>query len=300
METRRLQLIGGSSFMVSIPKNWVKQNSLKQGDELNLDLDGAEIKLTPKKMEEDNLERVYVKKIMKYDKEFLFRFILSLYLQGFDEIIIQDVSITSPVILNISEIARNFIGVEVVQAGDKDVILKCLTVPELDSLSLLLRMGEILSGIIDSIDNAIMFKDTGELDTVKKLGKDSDRLYYLIWRYENKMETDSDNKNIARILKEISESLTTLAEDIRNLEVASDILILLREMKDMFQSAFQSYIESDLESAEDTIINLNNLQNRIEISKYPLRGTYKSIKSLGKTAFNKAAVESVIDEVDQK
>lgn len=146
---------------------------------------------------------------MKYDTEFLFRFILSFYLQGFDEIIIQDVAITSPVVTNISEIAKNFIGVEVMQAGDDGVLLKCLTGPEIDSLSLLLRMGEIVSEIIDSIDNAIMFKDKGELEIVQKLEKDSNRLYYLIWRYENKMEASSDNKTVARALEEISDSLAT-------------------------------------------------------------------------------------------
>lgn len=279
--------------MISLPKNWVKENDLKQGDELTLDVDGATINLSPRKFEEDNVKKVYVKKIMKYDKEFLFRFILSLYLQGFDEIIIQDVAITSPVTINISEIAKNFIGVEVMQAGDNGVILKCFTVPEVDSSSLLLRMGEIVSGIIDSIDNAIMFKDRGELETVQKLKKDSNRLYYLILRHENRTKTSSDNKTVARELEEISDSLTTLSADIRGLDVASDILILLREMKEMFQSAFQSYVESDLESAEDTIINLNNLQSRINASKYPLRGTYMCIRSLGETAFNKAAKESV-------
>ncbi|MFP3909697.1 MAG: AbrB/MazE/SpoVT family DNA-binding domain-containing protein [Halobacteriota archaeon] len=293
METRRLQLIGGSSFMVSLPKNWVKENDLKQGDDIVLNVDGSEINLSPKKFEREGIKRVYVKKIMKYDKEYLFRFILSLYLQGFDEVVIQDVAITAPVVINISEIAKNFIGVEVMQAGDDGVIVKCLTVPEVDSLTLLLRMGEIVSGIIDSIDNAIMFKDHGELETVQKLEKDSDRLYYLIKRYENKLEINSDDRTVARVLEEISDSLTTLSIDIKDLEVASDILILLREMKEVFQSAFQSYIESDLESAEDTMINLSNLQNRIATSRYPLRGTYSCIKSLGETAFNKAVVGSV-------
>ncbi len=286
--------------MVSLPKSWVKENSLQQGDELALDVDGTMIRLSPKKLEEDNVERVYVKKIMKYDKEFLFRFILSLYLQGFDEVIIQDVAITSPVVINISEIAKSFIGVEVVQAGDRGVILKCLTVPELDSLSLLLRMGEIVSGIIDSIDNAIMFKDKGELETVQKLENDSNRLYYLIRRYENRMEANSDNRTVARVLEETSDAFTTLSEDIKNLDVPSDILILLREMKDIFQSAFQSYIESDLESAEDTMINLTNLQPKINASRYPLRSTYKCIKSLGEIAFNKAAKETVNGDGEQK
>lgn len=293
METRRLQLIGGSSFMVSLPKGWVKENGLRQGDELTLDVDETLIKLSPKKFTDDSVKKVYVKKIMKYDKEFLFRFILSLYLQGFDEIIIKDVAITTPVVINISEVARNFIGVELVQAGDDGVIIKCLTTPEVDLLSLLLRMSEIVSGIIDSIDNAIMFKDYGELETVQKLEKDSDRLYYLIKRYENKLEINTDHKTVAGLLEDTADSLTILSVEIKDLEVASDILILLREIKDVFQSAFQSYMESDLESAEDTMIALNNIQNKINASRYPLRSTYRYIKSLGETAFNKAAKESV-------
>ena len=43
MEIRKLQLIGGSSYMISLPKSWIKANKLNQGDELILQVDRYEI-----------------------------------------------------------------------------------------------------------------------------------------------------------------------------------------------------------------------------------------------------------------
>lgn len=299
MEVRKLQLIGGSSFMVSLPKNWIRENTLKQGDEIVLSIDGRHIKLSPKRTAEDEVKKVEIDKIIKYDDEFLFRFILSLYLLGFDEIIIRDTTITPRIAVKISEIVKKLNGVEITHASDERIILRCFVSPEMDSTTLLYRMAEIVMEMIDSIDNALMFRDFREVDSAVKLEEDSDRLYYLTTRYENKISkltSESNDKLVAKALEEIADSLAELSLGIREYNIDTGKLInLLREIKGLFQSSFQAYIEKDIRVSESVMNNLKKVYPKINEAPCPLKETYRCMKVILETAFNDAIRKSVIE-----
>jgi phosphate uptake regulator len=223
----------------------------------------------------------------------------SLYIQGFDEIEINDLAVTSHIAIKLSEIAKRFIGMEIIHVGDEKIVLRCLTVPEMDSRSLLSRMAELISDIMDSIDNAIMFKDLNELNTAMKLEDDTDRLYFLITRYENRMAkhpSESDDKIVAKALEEIADSLMDLCFLIRNLrEEPGEILILLREIRNIFNFIFHAYAEKDLVNAENAMNQLKKLQIKINESPYPFIELYRCIKLIGEVGFNNAIRKSVVE-----
>jgi len=299
MEVRKLQLIGGSSFMISLPKNWIKENTLRQGDEIVLSVDGRHIKLSPKKTVEGDKKKVHIDKIIKYDDEFLFRFILSLYLLGFDEIVIQDTTITPRIAVKISEIVKKLNGLEITHASDERIILKCFTASEMDSTTLIYRMAEIVTEMMDSIDNALMFRDFREINSAIKLEEDSDRLYYLTTRYENKiskLSSESSDKLVAKALEEIADSLAELCLKITEYNMDTrEFLNLLREMRNLFQSAFQAYIDKDIRSSESVMNNLKKAHPRINEAPFPLQETYRCMKMIAETAFNDAIRKSVIE-----
>jgi phosphate uptake regulator len=64
METRKVQIIGGSTFIVSLPKKWALENKLKHGDTMFLSpqIDGTLV-LRPEKRQEDSVQRVTKKRI---------------------------------------------------------------------------------------------------------------------------------------------------------------------------------------------------------------------------------------------
>jgi len=285
--------------MISLPKNWIRENTLKQGDEIVLSIDGRHIKLSPKRIAEDEIKKVEIDKIIKYDDEFLFRFILSLYLLGFDEIIIHDTTITPRIAVKISEIVKKLNGVEITHASDERIILRCFTSPEMDSTTLLYRMAEIVMEMIDSIDNALMFKDFREIDSVIKLEEDSDRLYYLTTRYENKISkhtSESNNKLVAKALEEIADSLTELSLKIRDYPLdTGEIINLLREIRSLFQSTFQAYVDKDIRASELVLNNLKKVYPRINEAPYQIKESYKCMKMIVEIAFNDAIRKSVVE-----
>lgn len=49
-ETRRIQFTGKSSYIVSLPKQWVNELGLKQGDQITISREGrSSLKITPVK-----------------------------------------------------------------------------------------------------------------------------------------------------------------------------------------------------------------------------------------------------------
>ncbi|RLI78162.1 hypothetical protein DRP05_08155 [Archaeoglobales archaeon] len=51
MEIRKIQLIGSSSYMVSLPKKWITSLDLKQGDEVIVHAEENRVVVIPKKLD---------------------------------------------------------------------------------------------------------------------------------------------------------------------------------------------------------------------------------------------------------
>ncbi|HIP63602.1 MAG TPA: phosphate uptake regulator PhoU, partial [Archaeoglobus profundus] len=167
MEIRKLQLIGGSSYMISLPKSWIKANKLNQGDELILQVDRYAIKIYPKKIGDDII-KVEVNKIPRQDDKFLRRFIYALYIQGLDEVTIVKDNLSQEAIAKIGEIVRNLIGMEIIDVTDSKIVMRCLTT-DFDVLDVLKRMGQIICEMISLIEDYLKDKSVGVIDIISKL-----------------------------------------------------------------------------------------------------------------------------------
>ncbi len=310
METRKLQLIGGSSYMVSLPKKWIKANSLTQGDELILHIDGDCVVICPKKSgDQDRIERAVIEKIPKYDERFLLKFIYALYVQGLDEIIIEDKALSPRVVTKMGEIVRRLIGMEIIDATDNRIILRCLTTPDFDVEGVLRRMAQIIRGMLECIEDGIRLKDPHELKTVFQLEEDSDRFYLLAVRLENRLIREMSNptrfdelelligeRMVAKQLEEIADLLRDLSQYIMgNMDddVVGEIPFMVRELSYIFQKAFQAYMDRDLGMAEESTRMLECIINDLCQLKHNFVNNVvlcvcKQIKSIGEVAFNRA------------
>lgn len=313
MEVRKLQLIGGSSYMVSLPKRWIKANDLIQGDELILHVDDEYILIYPKKdHNQEKVAKAIIKKIPRYDEKFLIKFVYALYVQGLDEIIIEDKALSPRVITKIGEIVRRLIGMEIIDATDNRIILRCLTAPDFNVEGVLKRMGQIVKGMLECIEDGIRLKDPDELKTVFQLEEDSDRLYLLAVRLENRLIKKMSSpvklnelgiligeRMVAKQLEEIADLLRDLSQYIMNNfddEIIGDIPFMVRELNYIFHKAFQAYTDRNLEMAEESTRMLECITNDLCRLAYNFANNIvlcicKQIKSIGEVAFNRAVGE---------
>jgi phosphate uptake regulator len=321
IETRKLQLIGGSSYMVSLPKDWVKANGLKQGDEIVLEIEESVITLYPKGFKEDiKITKVEITDLKRYDEKFLKRFLYALYIQGIDEIVIKDKKVTPKLIAKISEIVKSIIGIEIIDTRDK-IVLRCLTITDFDVYGVVKRMSQIVQTIIETIIDAIVKRDYSFLSELKNLEEDTDRLYLLAVRQEHRLvrEFSSPAKwNELRLILGIRTVAKLIEEIIDNLEDFSKLLAkmnevelelskqFLMELNNAFELVSKAYFESNVELSEDSIQLLEDLENRIidKMKTSPQMSIYllsicRHIKSIGEIALNKSVRES-LEEIKEK
>jgi phosphate uptake regulator len=94
IEFRRLQMTGGASYTVSLPKDWVKEQGLKAGDVVAV-LPGSDSSLTLVPHEkipagQSKGAEVILAPSKDHDREQILRIVVAQYLAGYDLIKIRD------------------------------------------------------------------------------------------------------------------------------------------------------------------------------------------------------------------
>ncbi len=319
MEIRKLQLIGGSSYMVSLPKDWVKSNKLKQGDEIYLQVENSVITLYPKKFKEEaKTARVEISGLPRTDEKFIRRFIYALYLQGLDEIVIKDEKINARMLSRIGEIVKNLIGMEIIDANEGVVVLKCLAGTDFDVYGVVKRMTQIIQSMLATIIESIEKKDLEALKDVRNLEGDSDRLYLLAVRQEHRLvrEYSSPSKwnelrlilgirTVAKLLEEISDALKNFSEYLLQIEDSEmdAIKTYVERLYEAFKTVYVAYFGSDAEASEDSIEMLEELEEDIlknmkggvhyRLALESILSACRHMRSIAEVAFNKAVRESI-------
>ncbi|MEF8835135.1 MAG: phosphate uptake regulator PhoU, partial [Candidatus Thermoplasmatota archaeon] len=184
-ESRKVQITGGSTYIVSLPKDWVRQKEIEAGDSLILSprKDGS-IVVSP--------EREYEKKanvkeidITDKDQDSLIRELIGIYMAGYSKIeIVAKDSMEPELRRAIMEFTRMVIGPEVIEESDKRVILKDLIDPsEFSQKKGLRRMYLIVKNM--HRDAIASFKE-GNKDLAQDIvqrDKDVDRLFWMITKH---------------------------------------------------------------------------------------------------------------------
>jgi len=316
MEIRKLQLIGGSSYMISLPKRWIKENNLNQGDELILQIDKCVVKIYPKKGVE-NVFRVKIDRIPRADDKFLRRFIYALYIQGPDEIVIED-ALSPKMITKLSEIVRDLIGMEIIDVSNYRVVMKCLTTSDFDVNGVLRRMSQIVIEMIDVIEEFLRRRNPSTLSVIPKLEEEADRFYLLAVRLEhkllkelscptkwNEMKQLLGMRIVAKLLEKVADAMYDTSEFV--LDVSNDeILPILLDLRRIFKIVLDSYFNGNVVVCEDGIEMAEELEERIlkvrsgkdgapcKLALESLLEACRHVKSIGEIAFNKAVRETMM------
>jgi len=153
-ETRKLQITGGSTYVLSLPKRWVILNGLKKGSQLLIrqEENGALAILPPELGKPERTEEAIIKVSPEDSSEALIRKTVSVYLLGYNIIHIRakdQKEILSTQRNAIKTFARNMlVGTEIVIDTSKDLTLQVLlSYPELSVPSALRRMSIITSSM---------------------------------------------------------------------------------------------------------------------------------------------------------
>ena len=179
MEFRKVVGFGHGSYVVSIPKAWVKKNNLEKGDTLSIEENNEDLILSRKLDEKKRVQTTITIDSRPKEEEMLRSEIISAYLNTYDTIeIIKDPKASSQ---QIKDIVRNLAGMEIIEQSSKRIVAKDLiNIREVSLPGTIKRMDMTIRGMIE--DAITCIDDSSAHESINDCDIDVNRLYYLICR----------------------------------------------------------------------------------------------------------------------
>jgi phosphate uptake regulator len=284
MEIRRVQLTGGSSYIITLPKEWINSVHIKKNDPLGMHIqsDGT-LLITPKITQEQlqNIKEFDVSHIPK--PAYLLQLLIGAYISGYTYLKISSPSRMSTATRNV---IRSFIqlaiGPEVIEETDTSITLKDLHNPtEMPFDRTIKRMHIIVKGMNEDVIRALETKDTTLAEDVKSRDDDIDRLHWFVARQynillQNASLTDKMNVSIqmastcfliSRIIERIGDHVVRIAQNTPNLihsnldrKIIKKIITANRLSLDIFNNSISSFFKKDINASNETFDSLDNLE----------------------------------------
>jgi phosphate uptake regulator len=286
-ETRKLQVTGGSTYVLSLPKRWVTQNGLEKGNPLLIrqEENGELAILPPERAKMEKTEDAVIKVSPHDNSEALIRKTVSVYLLGYNiiHIIAKDQEeILSTQRSAIKTFARNMlVGTEIVTDTSKDLTLQVLlSYPELSAPSALRRMSIITSSMHKDSITALTNIDYQQAKDVRATDYEVNRFHLYIIR-QLKMAIQNPRiiaeiglkkpqdclgyRLITKMVERTADHATNIAKIVLLLKKPLDeeFLQTIEEMNKVAISSFETAIESlfrrDFDLADSVIAKANKI-----------------------------------------
>ena len=193
METRKVQVTGGSTFVISLPKKWARAAGVKPNDTLGIiQQDDGTLVVTPNLVEAESTRTKTFEIGETPMGEELFRNLIAAYVTGYDVIeVVQRPRMSA----NIRNVVRTFchavIGPEIIDESAEVIRTRDLLDPsDLPFRTSLQRMYRIASGMHSSAATACAELDIHLAEDVVSRDAEVDRLNWLIARQYNLLLRD--------------------------------------------------------------------------------------------------------------
>ncbi|MHC3439082.1 PhoU domain-containing protein [Natrialbaceae archaeon A-gly3] len=180
METRKVQVTGGSTYTVSLPKTWATENDVSAGTTVEFYLEGNELLLTPQRdvdRQEGTLD------ITGLEGDRLRRAVMAMYVSGFDVIVLEAPQVTTEQRSVIRTATQGLVGVEVLKETSDSVVLQdLLDSSELSIVNAVTRMRLIADSMLEDAVTALVENDDDIARDVVQRDDDVDRLFLVVSR----------------------------------------------------------------------------------------------------------------------
>lgn len=182
METRKAQLTGGSTFTVSLPKEWATDIELETGDTFHLFPRGSTLIIQPADETGDRWEANV--RIDNFSEAEVRRTVQALYTAGFDRI-----TLSAPTNLEdhrrvVSAAARKLIGLEILESTDTHITLQGLLDPATVSVAQsTIQLEQVALAMHEDAITALLEQDDDLIEHVIERDNQVDRLYGMVSRH---------------------------------------------------------------------------------------------------------------------
>jgi phosphate uptake regulator len=268
METRKVQVTGGSTYTVSIPKEWATENGIGGGSVVEFHPEGETLLLTPQR-DDEKVEGTL--DITGLAGEELMRAVVTMYVSGFDIVTLETAQVTAAQRRTIRDATQGLVGLEVIGETSERVRLQdLLDSSELSMYNAITRMRLVSTTMLADAVAALVEDDDELAADVVQRDDDVDRLWSMVSRVFRSVlrdpsaaasigldrETAFDYHSSARQLERVADHAAKIATHAQSLgeppaDAADALEAILAEATDIVEMGMDALLEDDSERATE-------------------------------------------------
>ena len=302
-ETRKMQLSGGSTYIISLPKNWIDEMKIKVGESINIVKNSNEsLTLYPRERTGHGTEKTAtIISSQKDSGDSLKRKIIAAYLAGYKTIKIKTkgIKISSERSKSIRDLVHSsMIGTEIVESSSEVLTIQILTrLPELPFETALKRMFLMTVNMVNEAVEAFEEADIVNANEVVNMDDEVDRfgLYIrrnLILAIENKailqdmgLQRASDclgHRRIVSRVERIADHASLIAKRTKFIEgtIDSKILGKIKNLSEnalkVFEKSVNAVQENSFEKGEDAVNSAHQVIEEEKLIMSKIKETEKN------------------------
>ena len=281
METRKVQVTGGSTYTVSLPKDWATANEVSGGTLVEFHPEDDALLLTPQS-DSEKIEGTL--DITGLEGDELMRAVVTMYVSGFDIITLETAQVTAAQRRSIRDATQGLVGLEVIGETSGRVRLQdLLDSSELSMHSAITRMQLVSTTMLADAVTALIEGDDGLAADVVQRDDDVDRLWSMVSRVFRSVlrdpstaaeigldrETCFDYHSSARQLERVGDHAAKIATQAQTLgappeDAADAIQTLHDEATEVIEMGMNALLKDDSDRATQLANDARRKLDRID------------------------------------
>jgi len=284
-EVRSVQMTGGSTLTISLPKDWADRSGLRKGSRVVIsEKDDGTIGIYP--MDTKPQDQRVKTLPLEGDLSLLARKIIASYIMGFDTIVLKSDRIDSQHRTKAFELAEDLMGLEVVREDSKSIEIKQMLDPrQLTIASALSRLALLAESMMQDLSRAISEGDGVVLRDLITRESHADRIHWFIvrqinyaildHRFARSVELDirlatcylGAARNIERICDHI-ENVARYMMELGPGSLPTSLIDLAKSCSDIFSRAMRSFVRKDIKAAEMILTEVDQHKEQYAMSAF--------------------------------
>jgi phosphate uptake regulator len=284
MEIRRVQFTGGSSYVMTLPKEWIDAQKIKKNDPLGIEIEPDGTLLVTTAIDQESVQRIKEFDLAGISEPtYLFRLLIGAYITGYTAIVIRSKERFPPFVRTVvREFTQMTIGQEVIEESDMTITIKDLLNPvEMPFENTIKRMFVIVKAMHEDVITGMKNRNPRLREDVAARDNDVDRLHWLVARQTNMILTNvtlSKKMGIApsravhyyvisRIIERIGDHAERIADNAQILfdkELDPTILNRIAKASDLslgiFDRSIVSLFNNDIKKSHKNIESVQQLE----------------------------------------
>ncbi|MEF8780678.1 MAG: phosphate uptake regulator PhoU [Haloferacaceae archaeon] len=277
---RKIQLTGGSTYTVSLPKEWAKRQEIESGSKVHCY--PREDRLIVARVGEGNVRRTVQIDGASSDPKELERAVASAYVSGCDAVRIEGVA-TGDARRTIRKAVEGLVGFEIDEENDDAVLARAmLETGDVPPGRVLMQIEMTTLSMHEDAIDAVLGLDDGTAADVKTMDATVDRLFALLARRFQRSLVDVGNGpgaddltpfdyyTSARQLERIADHAVKIAGAVDRIEtpidesLAARIRTLGKRARDVVRDALSGFFEGDRTQLQSVVADAEAVLHDLE------------------------------------